>query len=334
MKKFPSDSDAAIEGQLREALRARLAPLPTGGQGNACLDPETLAAWADDGLDARERAAAEAHAADCSRCQALLAAMIRTAEPAADATPWWRLPAMKWLVPLTAAATATVVWAIVPSRPGVQPPAPASSIDQLSKSQAPAQSSPEKAKQAAASDKNEIPSTAAKTQSPFSTDAASVRSPSPSVPAAAPRQREVEAPQAAAPAKAAQEAFGRVLRRDGTSLDIVSVDSSSRWRIIPGGGVQRSTDSGTAWETQLTGVSVTLVAGASPSPAVCWLVGPGGIVLLQTDGRSWRRIAFPEATDLASIRASDEKTATVTTTDGRMFSTADGGLTWTRSPRA
>ena len=102
MKKFPNDSDAAIEGQLlREALRARLAPLPTGGQGNACLDPETLAAWADDGLDARERAAAEAHAADCSRCQALLAAMIRTAEPAADAAPWWRLPAMKWLVPLS-----------------------------------------------------------------------------------------------------------------------------------------------------------------------------------------------------------------------------------------
>src|SRR5437667_4973766 len=200
-----------------------MAPLPSGAQGNGCLAPEPLGAWADDGLDARERAAAEAHAADCSRCQALLAAMIRTAEPAADAAPWWRLPAMKWLVPLTAAATAIVVWAIVPSRPGVQPPAPASSVDQLSKSQAPAQSSPEKAKQAAASDKNEIPSTAAKTQSPFSADAASVRSPSPSVPAAAPPQREVEAPQAAAPAppKAAQEAFGRVLRRDGTSLDIV-----------------------------------------------------------------------------------------------------------------
>src|SRR5437899_4426659 len=98
-----------------------MAPLPSGAQGYACLDAETLAAWADDGLDARERAAAEAHAADCSRCQALLAAMIRTTEPAAARKPWWCLPAARWLVPLTAAATALVVWAIVPSRPGVQP---------------------------------------------------------------------------------------------------------------------------------------------------------------------------------------------------------------------
>src|SRR5207302_7043532 len=115
------------------------------------------------------------------------------------------------------------------------------------------------------------------------------------------------------PSKAAQESFGRALRKEETVPDIVSADTRSRWRIIAGGAVQRSTDSGSTWETQLTGVSVTLVAGASPSPPVCWLVGPGGIVLLQTDGRSWRRIAFPEPADLASIRASDGKTATVTT---------------------
>jgi photosystem II stability/assembly factor-like uncharacterized protein len=152
-------------------------------------------------------------------------------------------------------------------------------------------------------------------------------------PALASQGRVDTSPAAGAP-KAAQESFARALRRESTTTDIVSVDPARRWRIVPGGAVERSIDGGSTWETQETGVSVTLVAGASPLPPVCWLVGPGGIVLLQTDGRSWRRIAFPEPTDLVSIRASDEKTATVTTADGRMFSTADGGLSWTRSPRA
>ncbi len=92
--------------------------------------------------------------------------------------------------------------------------------------------------------------------------------------------------------------------------------------------MQRSTDGGLTWQLQQTGVSASLVAGASPAPLVCWLVGRGGVVLLQTDGSTWRRIGFPEPVDLASIQATDERAATVTTADGRTFKTADGGLTW------
>jgi photosystem II stability/assembly factor-like uncharacterized protein len=51
-------------------------------------------------------------------------------------------------------------------------------------------------------------------------------------------------------------------------------------------------------------------------------------VLLSTDGRSWRRVAFPEMADLAAVQAADAQTANVTTADGRMFRTTDGGLTW------
>ena len=46
--------------------------------GPECLDADTLAAWADNALGAAELAAAEAHAADCARCQAMLAAMARS----------------------------------------------------------------------------------------------------------------------------------------------------------------------------------------------------------------------------------------------------------------
>jgi hypothetical protein len=113
---------------------------------------------------------------------------------------------------------------------------------------------------------------------------------------------------------------------------IPSPNPNIRWQIVPGGGVQRSIDGGSTWQAQSTGVGVTLTAGAAPSPTICWLVGPGGIVLLSTDGRSWKRVAFPEATDLSSVRATDDKNATVTTADGRLFSTTDGGVTWPRSP--
>jgi photosystem II stability/assembly factor-like uncharacterized protein len=55
------------------------------------------------------------------------------------------------------------------------------------------------------------------------------------------------------------------------------------------------------------------------------------VVVLSTDGRSWRRVALPEPVDLIAISATDEKTATVTASDGRTFSTTDGGATWGRT---
>jgi photosystem II stability/assembly factor-like uncharacterized protein len=111
----------------------------------------------------------------------------------------------------------------------------------------------------------------------------------------------------------------------------VSSNPASRWRILQGGAVQRSSDGGATWQVQSTGIGETLSAGTSPSPSVCWLVGPNGIVLLSTDGLSWKRLAFPEAVKLVAVRATDDKSATVTTSDGREFVTGDGGLTWARA---
>jgi hypothetical protein len=110
---------------------------------------------------------------------------------------------------------------------------------------------------------------------------------------------------------------------------IVSSNPISRWRIGTAGVVQHSADGGSTWQTQSTGVNVTLTAGASPSPAVCWLVGPAGVVLITTDeGSSWQRLPFPVAIDLVSVRATDDKRATVVTSNGRTFTTSDRGRTW------
>jgi hypothetical protein len=112
--------------------------------------------------------------------------------------------------------------------------------------------------------------------------------------------------------------------------EIVSPDSAIRWRAGARGFVQLSQNGGTTWQSLNSGVTVDLIAGSSPSPTVCWLVGRAGTVLVTTDGRNWRQVTIPETADLTSVRATDARRAIVTASDGRSFTTTDGGLTWTR----
>ena len=141
----------------------------------------------------------------------------------------------------------------------------------------------------------------------------------------------VAQPGAAPPASVA--ARSAELRRENSNVgftEILSPDSTLRWRAGAGGFIQLSQNRGATWEPLKSGVMVDLIAGASPLPSVCWLVGRAGTVLLTTDGRSWQRLTFPESVDLTTVRALDARRATVTTADARTFTTADGGLTWTR----
>ena len=73
---------------------------------------------------------------------------------------------------------------------------------------------------------------------------------------------------------------------------------------------------------------VLRVAGAEEDDSNV-VVGRAGIILLSTDGQRWQRVPFPDAADLAAIRASDARTVTVMTTDGRAFRTTDSGQSWT-----
>ncbi|HTL01153.1 MAG TPA: zf-HC2 domain-containing protein [Vicinamibacterales bacterium] len=117
--------------------------------------------------------------------------------------------------------------------------------------------------------------------------------------------------------------------RFSLSREITSPDPMIRWRLA-GSAVEISTNGGATWEITRTGVSTVLTAGAAPSATVVWVVGTSGVVLLSTDGRTWRRVPFPEMTNLSSIRARDARSVSVTTEDGRIFSTTDAGATWTR----
>ena len=363
---------------LRDALQSRVPAAPS----HECLDAETVAAWADDALGRAERQAAEAHAADCTRCQALLAAMAATM-PQPAARSWWRLPAVRWLVPLTMATAAVLVWVSVPrdvlapstsiasreARPeppsvpaeppsNAQPPAAfaataeaptpsaktqqdmRATIDRMQKSNA-AQSRTERlvapANALSEAARDAAGSTAAAPGAPLAATSEST-TPLASAAAAARERSAAEAAPAPAPTVALQrsaavppaafKAAARMLDAQPSTTAIASPGRDSIWRIAANGAVEHSSDRGSTWTLQSTGVTVRLTAGASPAPSICWLVGPQGIVLLTTDARTWRRIAFPEAVDLTSVRAVDDKIATVIASDGRTFSTADGGQMW------
>jgi len=369
VKEIKTDRDVPMDRLLAAALNARAGSATDGG----CLDAETLAAWADEALDARERASAEAHAADCARCQALLAAMVKTRPPAAEARSWWRVPAFGWLIPVTVAATALVIWIAVPNRVPVQiSDGGAQAVDQVTAPQAPAprsaplESAPlEDAKAQTppgGSPQSQVAKELGRSVAPPSVDlrerrkeealekdafrtegaAAKALSEAVSVAPAAPSAGAAPAParepapsqsadantmRAAAPASARVSAFA-----NAPEALVVSSNPSTRFRLLRGGNVQRSADAGATWRTETTGATETLTAGASPSPSVCWLIGPSGTVLLSTDGRSWRRVAFPETVDLRSVAATDHENATVTAADGRVFVTTDGGRTWSRTP--
>jgi photosystem II stability/assembly factor-like uncharacterized protein len=115
-------------------------------------------------------------------------------------------------------------------------------------------------------------------------------------------------------------------RQARSVVEFTSPDPLTRWRLA-GMSIQRSGDGGKTWsETVVTHAEVR--AGASPSANVAWIVGHGGLVMRTTDGGVWKRLEFPDAADLVSVRAASALGADVTAADGRVFRTTDGGVTW------
>jgi hypothetical protein len=104
------DRDRTIEEMLR-----RSASRGGGSASDRHLDAETLAAWIDGDLSAADVSAAEAHVSSCGRCQAMVAAIVRTTPSTPALVPWWRRGwAIGALVPLTAGVAAIAIWVATP----------------------------------------------------------------------------------------------------------------------------------------------------------------------------------------------------------------------------
>jgi Photosynthesis system II assembly factor YCF48/Putative zinc-finger len=300
--------DQAVEHLLRRSLEIG----SQAGVSADCLDAETFAAWTDGALRGAALAAVEAHVAGCARCQSVAAVMVRTVPATPVAIPWWRRSLRSaWLVPITAGAAAVAIWSVVPNRPPL-PAQPTASV-------APAEQT--------------LPESKAQSEPAFAdrverrADAAAKDRGAPAAPVAAP---------AAAPPRSAEESArmretaGALMKQEAFAREVVSPDPAIRWRFGPAGTIDRTEDGGATWTRLTTGVTSELIAGASPSSPVCWVVGRNGTVLRSIDGRTWERVNIPETADLVTVEAVDASTAVVTASDGRRFRTSDGGRTWVK----
>jgi hypothetical protein len=310
--------DDQFDRLLRREARARQDRRPPG----ECLDPETLAAWTDGTLSSSQRSAAEAHAAECDRCLAMLAAMARTAPPpsAPQSSRWWSL---RWVAPLTTAAVAITAWVVIQQSPPDRPELPA--VSEPVVTEAPKPTEPPRAAETAPA-ANAMSDRMEKKEARPAPQAARAEKPSvlreqtaAAAPASPPADARADTGEAASVARFAAQ----------VPIVILSPDPNSRWRIA-NRRIQHSTDAGRTWTTQRPEAEGDLLAGAAPAADVCWIVGRTGIVLLTTDGVTWRSVGFPDpAATLVRVVAASSLGAAVSTSDGRTYRTTDGGQTWT-----
>lgn len=101
-----------------------------------------------------------------------------------------------------------------------------------------------------------------------------------------------------------------------------------QWRVGPHGLIERLNQEG-KWIAESSGVKTDLNAVSFRNRWVGWAVGEQGTVLRSEDsGQTWETVPFPGHDDLLHVRATDWKSAQVTTGDGKTLATSDGGKTW------
>jgi hypothetical protein len=314
-----------------------------------CLDAETLAAWFDGGLRGAALENVRAHVAGCGRCQLLLGAM-GTTRAAVPVPQPERAPRrwLAWAVPLAAAATAIAVWVAIPEQRNVPAVAPATAPEATQEAALPPAAPPgadtqqqeanarsatsfapppveqraqrNAATPGAASQQAAAPQTAAPATAPPAAE------PSAAAPLAAPRPegRVLDQQQRAAAARAAPAAPQANDAAKAPAPLAESVTIAGETRQAP--SIENLC--GRRWGSVPSDVAGGLTAGSSPSADVCWVVGRGGVIRRSINGQTWQAVTFREMTDLSGVQASDARSATVSTADGRSFRTSDGGTTW------
>ena len=165
------------------------------------------------------------------------------------------------------------------------------------------------------------------------------------------RDKQPSAPRPVAGALVVPEASSRLsagARKPQSAADLKTTEpasvqatapfGSTVWRMGKNGRVERSADAGETWVLQASPSQEEWLAAVAVSDTVCWVAGRNGSIARTTDGERWERIAPPAQgaangaalPDLTGITARDAQSATITASDGRKFSTADGGRTWQR----
>ncbi len=326
------ERDRAVETLLRSrGLHAA---------GDACLEPETLAAWVDGGLSGDQAAKAESHVADCARCQAFLATLVKTAALVPASEPWWR---RRWgvgiLVPLAAGAAAIALWV---ASPAYQPPSTsmarirtdsppkpeASVVDQLrvppsptneGRQQAPAET-PVGSRDEAKKDAGD--STRQKAQAEVEEQARADDKPR----ALADLQK-LEADKASETLSSAVQAAAT----PAAALAPSAAPSSPASAVQDAGAAGRLARApARALGAAQNAISVREIA--SPNPAIRWRIGASGSIQYSSDGgTSWQPAATGVTTDLMAGSSPSLSICWVVGRSGTVLLTLDA-VRWQRVP--
>jgi hypothetical protein len=333
-----------------------------------CPDAETLAALADDTLSAAARREVEGHMADCDRCQALTAAMVRaepvTGTPAvavADEVPAWRRRAFNWLVPAAAAATAVALWVLVP---GQRTPLPeAAREQQTAATSLPRSSEVPPTSQPVAEEPLLVPGESPAGAAPSERDA-NLRfegaTPAAPRPVAEPSLK-AETPVAETPVAGGLQASGTQRRDEAAQNEAVAVaERAANQEAAPAAARAAAGVTGgraappppaaapapppaaappppappppaapLARRLEAT-ASVELV---SPNPQIRWRIGPGAMVQYSADGGvTWTMQQTGVSTELTAGSAPAPAVCWLVGRGGLVLRTTDGGRQWQRLP--
>ena len=329
MKREPVNDEREQNRWLANTLRQYPA------SADACLDAETLAAWADGGLGSQAAAAVELHASSCSRCTAVLAAMAGTASGRPPVHAWTPMRLLRWLVPLTAAATAIALWVVVPNRP-VTPDRPVPARDlQTSSERADASAKPEApALRGESGGSAPVPVPVPEPQTPNLDAEAKNQNP-------APGAQNRESPQE-------QQLRSEDLRRDrvdsraqGAAFEAQGARAAAEVPPTPPQAAPAA-DSFAATAkvpepTQEVAAFRAVIQTESAAPGNSqfrWrVVGSTSIERSTDGGRTWTKtVPLPrdsvKGLTIAGIRAADDLRAIARMSNGSQFYTSNGGTSW------
>jgi len=320
-------TDAERDQSTDRLLRAALRPRDEAG-GEACLNAETLAAWADGTLYGQDAVGIEAHLADCARCQAMLAAFAQS-EPAADVPAPVEAPAvvpfrprrtMRWFVPMAVGtiAASLLIWTAVRPTTDATPQLPS-----MAKAETPATAPPVASTQDIAT-ANQPRTEVAPPAKPVTALAEARPAPAPAPvpppavsPAASPTPSPVAAPPPPTPTPAPTGA-GAVQVTSATEL-VRTQTRSDRSALgylmtLPGGGVE-------FWPPQDTPSAAVVQIGAAGAAGAGGRGGGGG-------GRAaGGAAAVAQKTTPAATPASPVRWRVAAS--GEVSKTIDAGGTWT-----
>lgn len=346
----PAERDDVIE-RLLKALQAD----SSANGGGDCLDADTLARWADGKLSGDERGVVLAHAVACARCQALLAAMVRT-EPPRIARPSRRFPStlVRWALPLAAAA-ALALWiavdreALPPPEAKPAEPAPSSAMAQPPVSPAtpsPAVEAPRSTSSASADANAErdaraekrtpvkAPDAPAGEQARLEVQDTRAAAAPPAQTAAPPPAETVVAPTATESLPVGPQAAPQVATEAAKQIPTAPQAATQQ---VPGGGLAETVAQDSAAARGVVArrfrSDVTWVEVPSPEPLIRWRFTPGGDVERSADaGLTWMREQIGGArVPLIAGAAPSSSVCWLTGRDGVVlrFTSAEG---WQRVP--